>query len=86
MARKGVTTESNKANRALLLQHDLKIQANLSGAETELLYDPQVAGGLLLTLPKDQAPALLTTLQKNGVEEAACIGEVIAGVMGVRIE
>jgi selenide,water dikinase len=69
-----------------LVQHDLKIQANLSGAETELLYDPQVAGGLLLTLPKDQAPALLATLQKNGVKGAACIGEVVDGSVGLRVE
>ncbi|XCN72307.1 MAG: selenide, water dikinase SelD [Candidatus Electrothrix aestuarii] len=86
MSRKGVTTESNKANRALLSQHDLKIRANLSEAEAELLYDPQVAGGLLLTLPRDQAPALLTALQKNGVEGAACIGEAVAGAVGVRVE
>ncbi|RWX48082.1 selenide, water dikinase [Candidatus Electrothrix aarhusensis] len=45
MYQKRVTTDSNRANRALLAQHDLKIQTSLSAAETELLYDPQTSVG-----------------------------------------
>jgi selenide,water dikinase len=86
MYQKGLTTDSNRSNRALLAQHDLKIQASLSVAETELLYDPQTSGGLLLALPKDQAGALLVALHENGVKEASCIGEVVDRSLGVTVE
>ena len=76
MYQKRVTTDSNRSNRALLAQHDLKIQTSLSAAETELLYDPQTSGGLLLTLPQSQAPELLAALHENGVKAASCIGRI----------
>jgi selenide,water dikinase len=85
MYQKRVTTDSNRANRALLAQHDLKIQTSLSAAETELLYDPQTSGGLLLALPQAQATELLEALHENGVAAAACIGEVIEGAGGVMV-
>ncbi|MCI5168593.1 MAG: selenide, water dikinase SelD [Candidatus Electrothrix sp. GM3_4] len=86
MYQKGLTTDSNRSNRALLAQHDLKIQTSLSTAKTELLYDPQTSGGLLLALPKAQAAELLAVLHENGVAAAACIGEVIEGAGGVTVE
>ncbi len=86
MYQKGRTTDSNRSNRALLAQHDLKIQTNLSAVETELLYDPQTSGGLLLALPKDQAEPLLAALHKNGVQDASCIGEIIDRPMGITVE
>ncbi|WP_339138306.1 MAG: selenide, water dikinase SelD [Candidatus Electrothrix sp. GW3-4] len=86
MYQKGVITDSNKANRALLARHDLRIQTGLSAAETELLYDPQVSGGLLLALPKDQALDLLAALRDKGVKEAVCIGEIVDEPVGIRIK
>ena len=85
MYQKRVTTDSNRSNRALLAQHDLKIQTSLSAAETELLYDPQTSGGLLLALPQAQAAELLAVLHKNGVTAATCIGEVIDGADGIMV-
>ena len=43
-----------------------------------LLHDPQTAGGLLATLPADQAQSVLARLLAAG-EPAAIIGEIVAG-------
>ncbi len=85
MYQKKVTTDSNRSNRALLAQHNLKIQTSLSAAETELLYDPQTSGGLLLALPHDQVADLLAALRTNGVEAASCVGEIIEGSVGITV-
>ena len=76
MYRKGETTGSNKANRRLSHGH-LEISAKISREEEELLFDPQTAGGLLLSVPESQAKQLLNELKTAGVETAVKIGEVI---------
>jgi selenide,water dikinase len=42
----------------------------------DILYDPQTSGGLLIAVPEKKAQMLLDSLHKNGVKEAAIIGEV----------
>ncbi|CAK8714662.1 Selenide, water dikinase [Candidatus Electrothrix laxa] len=86
MYQKRVSTDSNRSNRALLAQHNLKIQTSLSAAETELLYDPQISGGLLLALPHAQVEDLLAALHTSGVEAASCVGEIIQGAVGITVE
>jgi selenide,water dikinase len=44
-----------------------------------LLCDAQTSGGLLISLPRAQAPALLARLQQAGVEESRTIGSVEPG-------
>ena len=85
MYRKGETTGSNKPNRAMVAKHHLDMQVKLSPAEEELLYDPQTSGGLLLSLPKSQAPALIKALQEKGVRTTACIGEIAAEPVGITV-
>ena len=51
---KGETTGSNKANRRLSEGY-LELEAKMSKAEEELLFDPQTSGGLLLSVPESQA-------------------------------
>jgi selenide,water dikinase len=41
-----------------------------------LCFDPQTSGGLLLSLPQDEAKELVRKLQANGVAAAAVIGRV----------
>ena len=48
------------------------------GAETDLLFDPQTAGGLLAAVPEDEAPTLLDQLAAEGYT-AARIGTVTDG-------
>lgn len=44
---------------------------------SDICYDPQTSGGLLLAVPDDEADALVTALHENGVPQAARIGRVI---------
>ena len=85
MYQQGQSTGSNRPNRELVAQHDLQLEISLTPAEEELLYDPQTSGGLLLALPKEQAPDLLKALAENGVQHAACIGEVVDQSAGVTL-
>lgn len=84
MYKKGETTGSNKANRAMVKEHHLKMSASLSSFEDELLYDPQTSGGLLLSLPGDQADKLLHELKDAGIP-AANIGEVTDDPVGITV-
>lgn len=43
----------------------------------DLCFDPQTSGGLLLSVPAQEAKALLMDLQQAGVKQAAIIGEVV---------
>lgn len=83
MYKKGENTGSNKANRAMVAKHSLQMDATLSKEQEELLYDPQTSGGLLLSLPHDQAEALLADLHKVGVKAAARIGEIVDSPTGI---
>lgn len=47
-----------------------------------LLCDPQTSGGLLISLPAEQAPRLLSELHQQGVSQAAVVGEVRAAPRG----
>lgn len=85
MYSKGETTGSNRANRQLV-NHQLQVKAALTSAEQEVLFGPQTSGGLLLSLPADQADALLRGLHQAGIESAAIIGQAISGdVPGIRV-
>ena len=86
MYRKGETTGSNKANRAMVARHNLEIRTTLSRVEEELLYDPQTSGGLLLSVPGEQAPELLNALHSKGIGTAVCIGEVTSESVGISVE
>ena len=56
----------------------------LSSAEDELLYDPQTSGGLLLSLPGDQAVKLLAELKDVGIP-ASNIGEITDEPVGITV-
>ncbi len=49
---------------------------------SDILFDPQTSGGLLISVPASEAESLLRRMHKEGVEEAAIIGEVIAEPKG----
>ncbi len=85
MYRKGETTGSNSANRELLRGH-LELKAALSREEAEALVDPQTSGGLLFSLPPDQAEELVERLKTAGVPAASRVGRVgIEAGHGVKV-
>ncbi len=55
-----------------------RIDSDFDPALRALLHDPQTAGGLLATLPADQAQTVLSALQALG-EHAAIIGKIVSG-------
>jgi selenide,water dikinase len=42
------------------------------------MVDPQTSGGLLVSVPEDEANNIIQKLLDAGLEEAAIIGEVLA--------
>jgi len=48
----------------------------------DILFDAQTSGGLLIAVPADRAEALLDRMHREGVAEAAVIGEVVAEPKG----
>jgi selenide,water dikinase len=76
MYRKGETTGSNRTNRKLSEGFFRKIR-HLSREEEELLFDPQTSGGLLISLPPDQAAPLATRLKNAGIDAVSEIGRVV---------
>jgi len=70
LAAQGVRSSLYLQNRALAA--DISVPAN---PRTELLFDPQTAGGLLAAVPAVQAGAMLSQLAQAGYS-AALIGEM----------
>lgn len=48
----------------------------------DILFDPQTAGGLLISLPAGQAEQLIGKMRAQGIKEAAVVGEIIAEPQG----
>jgi selenide,water dikinase len=85
MYRKGETTGSNPANRKLV-QERLDLAVRLSSEQEEILFDPQTSGGLLLSLPAEQADGLVEALQAAGVSAARRVGKALESPLpGVRV-
>lgn len=49
---------------------------------SDIFFDPQTSGGLLISVPKNRASRLLERLHQEDVTEAAIIGEVVATPKG----
>jgi len=85
MYQKGETTGSNADNRKLA-EGFVKISADLSREQEELLFDPQTSGGLLISVPSSEADDLMKELKAGGVDAASRVGEVVSkGNPSVRV-
>ena len=74
LAAAGVLTSGDKTNREYV-GADIEIAAGVDPNLVRLLYDPQTAGGLLLSIPAKRAEALLAELRQH-YPRAAIIGRV----------
>lgn len=77
MYKRGMSTGVNKANRELVEEHH-RFEVDLPAWHREIVFDPQTAGGLLVSVPTDKAQALVDDLRKSGISHAVDIGEVKA--------
>ncbi len=73
-ARAGVSTAGTRNNRAYASVDIGDVEPEL----VELAYDPQTAGGLLISLPRDHGPALEAECARANVFLAR-VGAVVAG-------
>jgi selenide, water dikinase len=72
----GVATSVTASNLEVARDY-LTFTGKFSEEETWLIVDPQTSGGLLVSLPGPEAPALVRRLRERGNQAAAVIGEVI---------
>lgn len=76
MYERGMSTGVNAANRELIADAT-RIERKLPFWHEEILFDPQTSGGLLVSIPENEAQVALEALQKAGVEHAKLIGQVL---------
>ena len=72
---RGMSTGVNKANRELV-GNRIQFDDRRPAWHREIVFDPQTNGGLLVSLPADQAEAAVAGLRDAGVAAARCIGRV----------
>ncbi len=72
----GVATSVTGSNLQVV-QDYLTFSGSFTDEEKGLVVDPQTSGGLLISLPADQAPKLVGRLRERGNQVAAVIGEVV---------
>jgi selenide,water dikinase len=58
------------------LEGKVRISKDVPESISDLAFDPQTSGGLLISVDADKALALLELLKQKGVEDAAIIGEI----------
>ena len=63
-------------------QDMVKVAKEVPDYLADILFDPQTSGGLLISLPAKKAPTLLERMHREGIKEAAIIGEVTAEPKG----
>lgn len=76
MYKKGVTTGVNRVNQELVAgKHRFEIE--LPEWHREIVFDPQTSGGLLLSVPEEQASDFCRELIKVGYTRTSLIGRVL---------
>jgi selenide,water dikinase len=73
----GFKTRANKSNREFL-EPVMHIDDAVDRDRVELAFDPQTSGGLLISVPPDQAAAVVQRVLETGAAAAAIVGEVRA--------
>jgi selenide,water dikinase len=75
LASQGVRTGGDRRNRDFAGPY---VESDASEEAEALGYDPQTAGGLLVSMPSERAPVLVATLEREGLL-AARVGTVEEG-------
>ncbi len=77
LAEEGHLTGGCKRNRAYL-QDKVAVETSVRAGLVEVAFDPQTSGGLLIALPRSEAPSLVQELHAAGVGAATIIGHATA--------
>ena len=75
LARRKLLTKGDRVNREYV-GDDVTIDADITKETTSLLYDPQTAGGMLISIAQDRSAAMLAKLRET-YAQATIIGRVI---------
>jgi selenide,water dikinase len=78
LAAQGLLTSGDKTNRQYV-GDDVRLSETVNPTLASLLFDPQTAGGLLISIAPDRADVLLARLHER-YADAAVIGRAIARV------
>jgi selenide,water dikinase len=62
--------------------HMVTVEKSVPDYLADILFDPQTSGGLLISVSAEKADGLLGRMHREGIKEAAIIGEVVAGPKG----
>jgi selenide,water dikinase len=62
--------------------HMVEISEQVPAFLVDILFDPQTSGGLLISLPAENAGELLDKMHEAGISDAAIIGEILAEPKG----
>jgi len=71
-------TQRNREFRLNMIEQAYEIGDDMGN----ILFDPQTSGGLLISVPAREAEAFLQNLHRNGIKDAAVIGEVVGEPKG----
>jgi len=74
LATQGMLTSADKTNREYV-GDDVEIADSVDENLVKLLFDPQTAGGMLISVSKEKADSLLSELKKN-YPRCSIIGQV----------
>ena len=75
-AEMGLVPAGTYRNREFRI-NQVDIDTHLSPYLSDLFFDPQTSGGLLIALPQAKADELVKRLKEEGIEEATLIGKVV---------
>lgn len=77
LAEKGNKTRASASNRGFAEQQT-RVEASADSLLVEFAFDAQTSGGLLISVPQENAESMLRKIHDGGIEVAAIIGEVQA--------
>jgi len=61
----------------------VEIHSDVPNLLADIFYDPQTSGGLLISLPSDQAEKLVAALKREGYLHCCIVGEVVEDSPGM---
>jgi len=84
LAEEGHLTGGCRRNRAYL-EDKVVVDLSVRGGLVEIGFDPQTSGGLLIALPRADAPRLVAELRASGVSAATIVGHATS-YQGTRVK